>query len=186
MIHRFLADIFKNTSKENCFIKNNQVLNGILKMSRPQIFFASRNFYSGPQKKFAFRKKKNFFFFFNFLFRTQIFSAGRIFFFLEFGKYCFFEIFCPTLHLWLTYRNTFKNHENLPTCIIDFIEQDCEVSYKISKQTVRYRLSKIARTAERVLLNPNLHLWLTYQNTFKFARPIVRNSMLFSLFELLS
>src|ERR1039457_5073092 len=73
----------------------------------------------------------------------------------------------PNLNLWLTYQNTFKNHENLPTCILDFIEQDCEVSYKISKQIVRYRLSKIAQTDEGVLLSPSLHLWLTYQNTFK-------------------
>ena len=49
------------------------------------------------------------------------------------------------MHLCLTYQNTLKNHENLPTCIIDFIEQDCEVSYKISKQIVRYRLPKFYR-----------------------------------------
>ena len=63
-----------------------------------------------------------------------------------------------TLHLWLTYQNIFKNHENLPTCSLDFLKEDCEVSYKISKQIVRYHLSKIARTAKGVLLSPTLHL----------------------------
>ena len=93
-------------------------------------------------------------------FRKKIFRNG-IFFFFFFWVWSlenFFFFFSSTLHLWLTCQNTFKNHENLPTCILAFIEQDCEVSHKISKQIVRYRLSKIARTAEGVLLSPNLHL----------------------------
>ena len=148
--------------------KNNQSQTEILKIPKQRIFSASRNFFFFFWIFFPGRwiiPRSGFFF----PGRGFIPRSGIFFFFFRFGVWRIFFFFSSTLHLWLTCQNTFKNHENLPTCILDFIEQDCEVSYKISKQIVRYRLSKIARTAEGVLLSPNLHLWLTYQNTFKFA-----------------
>ena len=91
-------------------------------------------------------------------------------------------ILCPTLHPWLTYQSTFKNHENLPTCILDFIEQYCEVWYKISKQTVRYRLSKIARIAEGVL-----HDWRCFDMLIRDANlgseALLQREFSFVMFE---
>ena len=116
------TDIFKNTPQKNDFIKNNQVLSGILKLPWPHIFFVPRNFYSGPQKKFELRKKKKKKILIFYSERRFFLRPGFFFFFFRVWKILFFWNFCPTLHLWLTYQNTFKNHENLPTCILDFIE----------------------------------------------------------------